>query len=178
MISLIFTFLIISPFILFRNKDYESIYLTYASSICLSYAVLGVLGLSFVFLKITFLPLFFILITIFFVLLFRNDYRKNLIYLWEKSREEIKIINKLQNYEKTLMFFYLILLLLFIVSIGPINHSDTANIYVGYPYKFWIENTHFIDGNLNQGLMGIGDFANIFYIQEKFHQAHYHLNEL
>ena len=31
-------------------------------------------------------------------------------------------------------------------------------------YKFWKNNFHFNDGNLNQGLMGLGDFANIFYL--------------
>ena len=40
-------------------------------------------------------------------------------------------------------------------------------MYVGYPYQFWKNNSHFIDGNLNQGLMGIGDFANILYFQDK-----------
>ena len=74
---------------------------------------------------------------------------------------------KIQNIFNKLKLFYLILLLLFVISIGPINHSDTANIYVGYPHKFLIQNSHFVDGNLNQGLMGIGDFANIFYLQEK-----------
>ena len=167
MISLIFTFLIIAPFLIFQNKDSESKYLTFASSLVLSYAVLGCLGLGFVFLKLTFLPLYVILIFIFLVLLSRHNYREGLNYLWVKSIEEIQFINKIGNYKKTLKFFYLILFLLFLVSIGPINHSDTANIYVGYPYKFWIQNSHFIDGNLNQGLMGIGDFANIFYFQEK-----------
>ena len=167
MISLIFTFLIISPFLIFENKDSDSPYITFASSLSLSYAVLGFLGLVFVFLKLTFLPLYLILIIIFLGLLSRNYYRNKLNYLWGKYLKEIKYINKLENYKKTIKFFYLILLLLFIVSIGPINHSDTANTYVGYPFKFWIENSHFIDGNLNQGLMGIGDFANIFYFQEK-----------
>ncbi len=167
MISLILTFLIIAPFLIFKNKDSDSIYLTYASSLLLSYALLGSLGIIFVFLKLTFLPLYLILIIIFLVLISRYEYRDKLKYLLVKSKEDIQFINKLENYEKTLKFFYLILLLLFIVSIGPINHSDTANIYVGYPYKFWIQNSHFIDGNLNQGLMGIGDFANIFYFQEK-----------
>tara|TARA_Y100000589_G_scaffold141266_1_gene134844 strand:- start:120 stop:1889 length:1770 start_codon:yes stop_codon:yes gene_type:complete len=166
MISFIFTFLIISPLLISNNKDTESKYLTFALSLSLSYALLGVLGLIFIFFKITFLPLYLVLIFIFFIITLNNNYRNKLIYLWDKSIEEIKIINKFENYEKTLKFFYFILFLLFIVSIGPINHSDTANIYVGYPYKFWIKNSHFIDGNLNQGLMGIGDFANIFYFQE------------
>ncbi len=92
-----------------------------------------------------------------------TTYRNKLSYLFEKFLKEIKCINKLENFKKSIKFFYLILLLLFIVSIGPINQSDKANIYLGYPYKFWIENAHFIDCNLNQGLMGIDDFANIFY---------------
>ena len=166
MISLILTFLIISPFLIFQNKDSESYYLTFVSSLSLSYATLGFLGLIFVFLKLTFLPLYLILIIIFSGLISIKTYRNKLNYLFEKSLKEIKCINKLENYKKSIKFFYLILLLLLIVSIGPINHSDTANVYVGYPYKFWIENSHFIDGNLNQGLMGIGDFANIFYFQE------------
>ena len=166
MISLILTFLIISPFLIFQNKDSESYYLTFVSSLSLSYATLGFLGLIFVFLKLTFLPLYLILIIIFSGLISIKTYRNKLNYLFEKSLKEIKCINKLENYKKSIKLFYLFLLLLLIVSIGPINHSDTANVYVGYPYKFWIQNSHFIDGNLNQGLMGIGDFANIFYFQE------------
>ena len=75
MISLILTFLIISPFLIIHNKDSESQYLTFASSLCLSYAFLGLLGLSFVFLRITFLPLYLILIIIFLVLIFNNNYK-------------------------------------------------------------------------------------------------------
>ena len=166
MISLILTFLIISPFLIFEDNDSESYYLTFVSSLSLSYATLGFFGFIFVFLKLTFLPLFVILIIIFLALLSYRSYRNKLNYLFELFLEEIKYINKLKNYAKTLKFFYFILFLLFIVSIGPINHSDTANVYVGYPYKFRIENSHFIDGSLFQGLMGIGDFANIFYFQE------------
>tara|TARA_Y100000589_G_scaffold116348_1_gene110267 strand:- start:3259 stop:5028 length:1770 start_codon:yes stop_codon:yes gene_type:complete len=166
MICLIITFLIISPFLIVQNKDPESPYLTFASSLSLSYGILGFLGLIFVFLRLTYIPLYLLILSTFFVLIFSNNYRNKLIYLWDISIKEIKLINKLKTYEKTLKFFYFILFLFFIVSIGPINHSDTANIYVGYPYKFWIKNSHFIDGNLNQGLLGIGDFANIFYFQE------------
>ena len=167
MISLILTFFIISPFIIINDKDVDSQYLTLASSLSYSYATLGILGLIFVFLKITFVPLFFILTIIFLLCLTKKFYRKKLFYLFERFFEEIKFVNNLENYKKTLKYFYFILFLLLIVSVGPINHSDTANVYVGYPYKFFINNSHFIDGNLNQGLMGIGDFANIFYFQEK-----------
>ena len=39
--------------------------------------------------------------------------------------------------------------------------------YVGYPFQYYLRNSHFIDGDLGQGLLGIGDFANITFIQEK-----------
>ena len=61
----------------------------------------------------------------------------------------------------------LILILLFFASLGPVNHSDTVNYYVGYPFQYYLRNSHFIDGDLGQGLLGIGDFANIAFIQEK-----------
>ena len=155
--------LIISPFVIYNDKDIDSQYLTFASSLSYSYATLGIVGLIFVFLKITFVPLFFILLIIFLLFLTQKFYRKKLFYLYERFSEDIKFVNNLENYNKFLKYFYFILFLLLIVSVGPINHSDTANIYVGYPYKFFINNSHFIDGNLNQGLMGIGDFANIFF---------------
>ncbi|MBO8221450.1 hypothetical protein [Prochlorococcus marinus] len=94
-------------------------------------------------------------------------YRDKLFYLFNQFKEEIIYLRNLEKYKKTFGIFCLIILLLLIVSFGPINHSDTANTYVGYPYQFWKNNSHFIDGNLNQGLMGLGDFANIFYFQDK-----------
>ena len=89
-------------------------------------------------------------------------YRDKLFYLFNQFKEEIIYLRNLEKYKKTFGIFCLIILLLLIVSFGPINHSDTANTYVGYPYQFWKNNSHFIDGNLNQGLMGLGDFAEYF----------------
>ena len=100
-------------------------------------------------------------------MMLNKNLRKDFIYLqsvYKKELIEIFQINKKSNFIK-LIFIFLLLLLL--VTIGPINHSDAANAYVGYPYKFWLKNNHFIDGNLNQGLLGLADFSNIFYFQEK-----------
>ena len=52
------------------------------------------------------------------------------------------------------------------MSFGPINHPDAAQYYVGYPYQFWINNTHFIDGGLHQGLLSVADFSNIIFFKE------------
>ena len=167
MLSLILIFLISSPFLTFRDNLQSSKYITYATSLSFSYAILGFLGISSIFLKITYIPIFLILGFLFLILLSLKFYREKLFYFFNQFIEEIKYLRNLEKYKKTLGFFYIIILLLLLVSIGPINHSDTANTYVGYPYQFWKNNFHFIDGNLNQGLMGLGDFANIFYFQDK-----------
>ena len=167
MISVILTFFIIFPYFSFRDYLPTSKYITFATSIAFSYAFLGCLGMLLVLLKLTYIPIFLILSLIFIYLLTKKSYRENLYSLYFQLKKEIIHISNFGKYEKTLKIFFFILMLLFLVSIGPINHSDTANIYVGYPYQFWKNNNHFIDNSLAQGLMGIGDFANIFYFQDK-----------
>ena len=170
MISLIFIFLIIFPYVLNGKKNINSNdeyhFIIFASSLLIAYAILGILGLIFVFCKITFIPLYLILIFIFGILLFNREYRNQLKYTYNKIKLEIKNYIFVKPFYKSKIIIYTLLILLLISSIGPINHSDTANIYVGYPYQFLRNNSHFIDGNLNQGLIGIGDFANIFYFQD------------
>ena len=56
---------------------------------------------------------------------------------------------------------------LYFISFGPLNHPDSITTYVGYPYQFFLQNKHFIDGGLHQGLLGLSDFANISFLQEK-----------
>ena len=167
MITLILSFLIFCPFFTFRDNLSSSKYITFATSLTFAYASLGFIGICISFLKLTYIPLFLICIFVFFTLLWIKSYRDKLFYFFNQFKEEIIYLKNLEKYKKTFGIFCLIILLLFIVSLGPINHSDTANIYVGYPYQFWKNNSHFVDGNLNQGLMGLGDFANIFYFQDK-----------
>jgi len=167
MISLIISFFLIAPFIVFENKNSDSKYFNYAASISIAYASLGLISLLFISLKLTFIPLYIILIFLFLIFNLQKQYRYRLLKFCDQFSEEIIIIKNLKKQKITLGIFSFLIIILFILSIGPINHSDTANIYVGYPHKFLIQNSHFIDGNLNQGLMGIGDFANIFFLQEK-----------
>ena len=167
MISLILTFLIFCPLFTFRDNLTASKYITFATSLAFAYASLGLLGICITFLKLTYIPIFLICLFIFLTLLLKKFYRDKLFYLFNQFKEEIIYLRNLEKYKKTFGIFCLIISLLLIVSFGPINHSDTANTYVGYPYQFWKNNSHFIDGNLNQGLMGLGDFANIFYFQDK-----------
>ena len=61
---------------------------------------------------------------------------------------------------------FFIIAINFLISFGPLNHSDVTQYYAGYPYQFWIQNKHFIDGGLHQGLLSVTDFANISFFQE------------
>ena len=167
MITLILTFLIFLPFFSYRDNLTSSKYITFATSLAFAYASLGFLGICITFLKLTYIPIFPIVFFIFIILLSKKFYRNKLFYFFNQFKEEIIYLRDSEKYKKTFAIFLLIILLLFLVSFGPINHSDTANVYVGYPYQFWKNNFHFNDGNLNQGLMGLGDFANIFYFQDK-----------
>ena len=70
--------------------------------------------------------------------------------------EEFKNFFNKSNINKTQkVYIYLItslLILICISSIGPINHPDSADYHVGYPYQYYLRGKFFIDGGLTQGL--------------------------
>ena len=167
MLSLIITFFLIGPFLIFKDKNNDSKYLTYASTLSISYCSLGLVSLFLIYTKLTFLPLYILLIFLFLIFFSVEKYKYKFIFFCNQFLIEINLLKNMERYKKTFNLFFSFLIILLIISIGPINHVDTVNIYVGYPYKFLIQNSHFFDGNLMQGLMGVGDFANIFYFQEK-----------
>ena len=86
-------------------------------------------------------------------------------------KKEIKdfYINKINSkLQKVFLSITLILLFLILISsIGPINHPDASDYHVGYPYQYYLKGGFFVDGGLHQGLLGIGDYANLSFIQEK-----------
>lgn len=170
MISLLLIFTIYVT-LFTRNEEYknndESVYSIIAASLSLGTATNGLFGLAFIFLKLTYFPLSALFTFILLLLLYQQKHRKNLFYFVKALADQFEIIYK--NYKKS-NFFKIVIFFVFLMifaSIGPINHSDAVNGYVGLPYKFWLRNSHFIDGNLYQGLLGIGDFSNIFYFQDQ-----------
>ena len=170
MLSLILTFAIYVTLLTrieeYRNND-ESVYSITAASLLLGVATNGLFGMAFIFLKFTYFPLSLLLGFVFLTLVLQEKHRKNLNFFIKSMAHQFEFYYKnykKSNYLKIIIFFAFLML---IVSIGPINHSDAVNAYVGFPYKFWLKNSHFIDGNLSQGLLGIGDFSNIFYFQDK-----------
>ena len=71
-----------------------------------------------------------------------------------------------KNNSNKFIFFFIFLYLL---SFGPINHPDATTTYVGYPFQFFLQGKHFIDGGLHQGVLGIADFANLVFFQENLY---------
>ena len=51
-------------------------------------------------------------------------------------------------------------------SIGPINHPDAADYHFSYQYQYFLWERFFIDGGLTQGLLVIGEYANLSFIQK------------
>ena len=119
-----------------RDENSFSNYITYSTALSLSYSCLGILGIIFTFLQVTFLPLYLIL-SVFLLNLLVNDYfRRKLIYFVNSIWNEINYL-LIQNLNKPIYILYsFLLILILILSIGPINHSDTANTYVGFPFQF------------------------------------------
>ena len=171
--SLIFISLLVSLFPKDIAKNNENfIYVLLFSSFSISHLILGAISLLFVHLNITNFPILNIATLIFLISLI---FSKRVIDKISKiikfiSCELNKSIDKTQNSMPQRITFYIILLitfLIFISSIGPINHPDASDYHVGYPYQYFIRGGFFIDGGLHQGLLGIGDYANLSFIQEK-----------
>lgn len=148
------------------DDDCESIYSIFAISYMLSIASTGLIGLVFTFLKLTYIPLNLIYSIFILFTLTKIDSKKRLIDYIIKWKNELINIRNLYKNTFYLKLIYALILLIIVASIGPINSHDAINYYVGYPYKFWLRNSLFIDGDMHQGLLGVSDFANIFYFQD------------
>ena len=144
------------------NKNYA----IFALSLIFSIASNGLISMLLIATKTLYIPIFFIQILIFFVIVDIKKIKYKLkgffsVFLADFSNAKVHYGNNF------IVIISLIAILLFFTSLGPINHSDAIKYYVGYPFQYYLRNTHFVDGDLGQGLLGIGDFANISFIQEK-----------
>ena len=138
----------------------------FGASLIFAIASNGLIAMLLVATGTIYFPIFLIQIIIFFVLVDINKFKKLLVE--HKLKISSDLLTLKNRYGKNfLKLISLIIVLLLFTSFGPINHSDTANYYVGYPFQYYLRNSHFIDGDLGQGLLGIGDFSNLVFIQEK-----------
>ena len=149
-----------------RDKNENENYVIFAASLIFSVAINGLISMLLIATKTVYLPIFFINSIIFLILIHKKKYKAILLNFFGRFSEDF--VNIKHNFgKKFTMLIALILILLFFAALGPINHVDTVKYYVGYPFQYYLRNSHFIDGDLGQGLLGIGDFANITFIQEK-----------
>ncbi|MDC3203571.1 hypothetical protein OA957_00255 [Prochlorococcus sp. AH-716-B04] len=164
-ISFCFFIYIFSGYLKFSKGDDQN-YVIFASSLIFSIASNGLIAMLLIASKTSYVPICLIQLLIFFIFTDIKKFKNFSTKILKKFLLDFSIIRiNYGNFFIKLISFILICLLL--VSFGPINHSDTVKYYVGYPFQYFIENSHFVDGDLGQGLLGIGDFANLSYIQER-----------
>ena len=58
------------------------------------------------------------------------------------------------------------LALILLASIGPINHPDAADYHVGYAFQAFLKGRIINDGGLHLGLVGLGDWAHLAFLQD------------
>ena len=148
------------------SKDKYKNYVIFAASLIFSVASNGLIAMLLISTRIVYLPIFLIQFIIFFIVVDIREFKLIFGKFFEGFSDDLSKIK--YNFGKKFIFLIsFILILLFLASLGPINQSDTVNYYVGYPFQYYLRNSHFVDGDLGQGLLGIGDFSNITFIQEK-----------
>jgi len=170
MVSLIFLFLTFNSFLINKKRieqnNSEEHFNIFALSLALSIALLGIIGILFTTLSLNNFPTICISLPIFVTTLLVKKYRDNLRQIFIAFKNDFHYFINQYN-KKYILLLSLILILLFLSSIGPINNSDAVSVYIGYPYQFWLRNKHFVDGDNHQALLGVADFANIVFFQEK-----------
>ena len=173
-----FSFLILfisSLIILFPKEDKireKIIYAVIFSSFIFTSLLLGFISLILITLGISKFPVLIISLFILFITLFndRNSLNKLIKIKTFLNIEKNNFLNnvylgKIQKFYINIVILFLILIL--ISSIGPINHPDAADYHVGYPFQYFLKGKFFNDGGLHQGLLGLADYANLAFIQEK-----------
>ena len=151
-------------------KFKDTFYSVILTSFVLAYTTQGLISLIITLFGISKFPIVIISgLFLFFIVLLNQYNLKELFILKNFLLLEIKFIKKNTGQKSNIILFLIVILinLILISSIGPINHPDALDYHVGYPYQYWLRGEFFIDGGFHQALLGIGDYANLPFIQEK-----------
>ena len=163
--SILFT----SPKLESKTKKY--FYSIIFTSSVFAYTLLGQFSLILISLGYSRFPILFLSFILFLLtILIDKKIKHKFIYLKESFKSEIIILrnNFNNNSNKNILLILLLLILLITISsVGPINHPDSIDYHIGYPYQYWLRGKFFIDDGLHQPLLGIGDYANLSFIQEQ-----------
>ena len=161
--------LLISPKLEFQIKKY--FYAVIHTSAVLAYTLLGQFSLILIFISHSKFPILLISSTFLISIIFIDKRLKNkFIYLQDALQTELKKFKngfKNKPNKSIIIIIFLLTSLIIISSFGPINHPDSLDYHIGYPYQYWLRGKFFIDDGFHQSLLGIGDYANLSFIQEK-----------
>jgi len=150
------------------DVDPDDLYTAIFTSLALGYAACGWIGLILIRASLTHVSISLICVTI--AVATTTCTRGSAITLKSLGAtllEDLRTIIKPQYGSQYLWRLSgLITILILIVSIGPINQPDAIDYHVGYIQQFFIHGRNIKDGGLHQGLVGLGDFANLSFIQE------------
>lgn len=162
-LTTLFLFILSNNFKSIFNND-EIFISNLITSLLLSISLLGIISIGLIFYQLTEVPLIFItfLITIFYIYFYKINFHNI-----KNFKNNLKLILNIfiKNF-RNWIWIILLMLWLYFISFGPINHPDSITTYLGYPKQFFLQNKHFIDGGLHQGLLGLCDFANLSFLQE------------
>ena len=163
-LSILFLFILSDNFKSISDKK-EIFISNIITSLMLCISSIGMISIGLIFFEKSRIPVVFFAVTAFFLY---GTYKKINIQNLRNFLNSIKLIIDVffRNFENS-KFIILLMFWLYFISFGPINHPDSITTYVGYPYQFFLQNKHFIDGGLHQGILGLSDFANLSFIQEK-----------
>ena len=162
LLSIVFLFVFSNNFNEIENNN-EILISNYITSLACSISLIGSISMGLFFIKAVNFPIILISIIIFLSYFLFSNLNSINIKNFAYSCMNFSNIFFENNSNK---FIFFLLIFLYLLSFGPVNHPDATTTYVGYPYQFFLNNKHFIDGGLHQGLLGIADFANISFFQE------------
>ena len=163
-----------SILILFPRKnelDFKSFYSLIFTTFSFAQALLGFLSLVLIVIGLSQFPVLIFALSFLLISLLKTQNPLSKLLLTRKFLiNEINLFfleHNTSKFQKILLYISCFLLAIILVSsVGPINHPDAADYHVGYPFQFYLRGGFFIDGGLHQGLLGIGDYANLAFIQE------------
>ena len=155
-----------------RNFKVQSqLYSLIITSSLFAYTILGFISILETYVGLSRFPILYISILIFLLINFFyknsfNEYVEIKNFFASEIIKSYKNILVLKQKNQVILICFL-LISITISSIGPINHPDSLDYHVGYPYQYWLKGKLFIDGGFHQALLGVGDYANLAFIQEK-----------
>ena len=164
LLSIVFLFIFSNNFKKIENNS-EIFISNYITSLTLSISLIGSISLLLIFIGSVKFPIILITLFIFFSYFLLSNTNSNQITNFFKSFKGF--FNTFLGKENANKYIVFLLFYLYLLSFGPINHPDATTTYIGYPYQFFMKGKHFIDGGLFQGILGISDFANLAFFQEK-----------